>query len=254
MSFQKSHFFRDVVLSPFILLIFIIMNEIYGLKSSNSPSTTYTQFYNSPSRQLSEYLRRLYRVHMGNYYSNEEEYEYEQMMRKENLLNEAYRRKCGDASRSYSMPYRIDEEDVSRELSKKELRKLINSFGPKISERDMYITFYYYHSYLQHRYSLMLLKLERKIYKLGAKRKIPDEDLNMAWLVCKRRLSRLLFSLNYFSYKQFYEFAMDSPFEDTSRFKKFLASYVKRWKKQKRSSKKILSTELIKKIKQYKRR
>ncbi|ANQ07794.1 Uncharacterized protein PCOAH_00022610 [Plasmodium coatneyi] len=218
MSFQRSRLLRDVVLSRFILLIFIIMNYIYGLKSSTSPWTTYTQFYDSRSRQLSEYLHRMYRTNTLNYYRMRNRDAYEYVMEEESRVNEEYKRRFGDASRSYCMPYRIDEEEVSRELSEKEIKKLLKSFGPTISERDMYITFYYYHSYLQRCYAEMLLQLQRMVYKLGSKREIPDEDLNEYWIQCKKKLGRLLFSLNYFSCKKFYDFARDAPFEDTLSF------------------------------------
>ncbi|VUZ95217.1 Plasmodium exported protein (PHIST), unknown function [Plasmodium vivax] len=254
MSFQRSRLFRAVVSSLFVLLIVTILNDTYRLNSSTSPWMTYTRFYDSRSRQLSEYSHsRSHKKNKG-YYRQEDQAAYEYMMREENRKIEERKRKSGDASRAYSMPYRISEEDVARELSKKELTKLINSFGETINEKDMYTTFYHYHTYLQRRYSKMIIKLQKLCHKLASKRYIPDEDLNQYWMECKKGVSRHLFTLNYYSYKHFFEFAKDAPVEDMARFKTFLADYVRMWKQKIRENNKKWTQVLTKNIKKYKKR
>ncbi|EUD67480.1 hypothetical protein C922_02186 [Plasmodium inui San Antonio 1] len=254
MSFQRSLLFRAVVLSFFVLLIIIIRNDIYRLQSSNSPLTTYTRFSDSPSRELSEFSYSRGRGNESNYDSREDQVAYKNMMRERYRMREECKRQSGNASRSYSMPYRITEEDVDMELSKKQLNKLINSFGPLIVEYDMYITFYHYHCYLQHNYRKLLIKLEKLAEKLGKRHYIPSEDLNELCMKCKKTIGKKMLNLNYYSYKYFFDFARDSPVEDTERFKIFLEDFVDVWKRKTQKIYKSLKQELTKDIKKYKRR
>ncbi|KJP85997.1 hypothetical protein AK88_04328 [Plasmodium fragile] len=256
MNFQRSRLYRDVVLSLFVLLFVIILSDIYILKSSTSPWRTYTRFHDSRSRQLSIFPYDLDRIGDQKFKTREEKeaYEYLLNMVETKMLNDEKKRRSRDVSRAYSMPYRFDEEDVDRKLSKKELKRLMRSFGPLISEHDMYTTFYYYHDYLQRRFAQMLVKLEKLTYELGSKRTIPDEDLNVLWLDCKRKLSRFLWVLNHQALKIFFEFARDAPFEDTARFKKFMSNFVNKWKKHTREKSKKWVGDMTKEIKKYKRR
>ncbi|SBT76650.1 RAD protein [Plasmodium ovale] len=130
---------------------------------------------------------------------------------------------------SKRVPFRCDEADLSKNLTEEEIINLTNSFGPTIREKDVYVTFYYYHHYLIKEYNNLVSKLWNLCEKLALKYKASEDDKVEYWLECKSDLSRQLLYMNHNSFIQFYSFIENGNIEKTINFKKFLFVYAISW-------------------------
>ncbi|GAB66022.1 RAD protein [Plasmodium cynomolgi strain B] len=134
----------------------------------------------------------------------------------------------------FKMQFGIEDSDISQNLSKEEIDKLLDSYGPNLNPKQQYIVFHHYNKYLNKIYNEKVDKMWDLSEKLALKYQVPHEAKVKYWYQCESRLKHDLKSMNNYSYKNFYLYIQEQekPIQPAIKFKLFLSLHFFTWNKE----------------------
>ncbi|CAA9987727.1 Plasmodium exported protein, unknown function [Plasmodium knowlesi strain H] len=148
----------------------------------------------------------------------------------------------------------IEEADISHDLSKEEIDKLIDSFGKNLSQKQQFIIFHHYTKYLNKIYNRMVEKIWDVSERLAFKYRVPHDVKVKYWYICENKLKNDLNEMNNFSYKNAYSYIQRNPNKPAIEFKLFLSLHHFTWNKEMKDNEQRRVQKLVRKMKNYKNR
>ncbi|CAI7719986.1 Plasmodium exported protein (PHIST), unknown function [Plasmodium vivax] len=154
--------------------------------------------------------------------------------------------------RKIKLQFGVKESDVSQDLSKAEIDKMLNSFGQILSQRQQYIIFHQHTKYLNKIYNEMTDKMWGLAEKMAFKYRVPHEAMVRYWYKCENGLKNDLNLMNNFAYKNFYSYIQKKPSQPAIKFKLFLSLHDFSWNKEMNENEQKWVQKLAQKMQNYK--
>ncbi|SBT57369.1 RAD protein (Pv-fam-e) [Plasmodium ovale wallikeri] len=155
---------------------------------------------------------------------------------------------------SNNLPFGCEESDLSKVLKKEEIDKLIESYGPVATEKELYIAFYYYNKHLNNVFNKMMKTLLERYETYALRCNVPHETRMKYLLACEDGLTNDLKIMNHYAFEYLATYLENEQEHRTIKFKLFLSLHNWTWNKEMQESERKWSKYFVQKIRHKSRK
>ncbi|SBT84704.1 Plasmodium exported protein, unknown function [Plasmodium ovale] len=139
---------------------------------------------------------------------------------------------------------------ISPNIMMEEIEDLFSSYGPELTESEMYINFYYQNDKLNEDYKDMIRKLKDGLQELGDKNGVSKEGLSNYLLKCEKDLNENLKLWNDIFSKDFHLNVGNKKMCNERKFKSFLRKCENKWLRGMKYIMSVWTKDFMDKVKQ----